>query len=71
MSDTSNSGMGLDPEQVIIAYRDAIRERDTASTPQHRAEFEVVAKRLRRLWEYWHGTDTLHETVFGEAERTI
>jgi hypothetical protein len=60
----------LDAANWVAAYRDALRRAEAATTKLGRAEWEGVARRLRRRWQAWQGEDSLHEASFGERDAT-
>lgn len=61
-----SKGPIFEPERAIQVYRDVIHQKEKAKTAEHRAEFDAIAKRLRVIWQYWRGADTLHEMAFCE-----
>ncbi len=56
----------FDAEGVVKAYRRVIDRRDAETTPEGKAEFVEIAKRLKKKWADWQGEDCLHEMAFGE-----
>lgn len=63
----SSPGLRFDRDLTIAVYREVIADRDRAISPELRQEYEVLAQRLRALWNHWHGADTLHEKAFDHA----
>lgn len=56
----------FDSDRFISVYRDVIRDRDDSKVEELRIEFDQIAERLRAIWKYWKGADTLHQTAFEE-----
>lgn len=64
----------FDPAIVIRCYRDIIQDRNQTKCQELRAEYESIAHRLREIWQYWRGSDDLHQIALNEAsadERAI
>jgi len=58
----------FDPAATIATYRHVVALCEISTDETSRAEFVGIARRLREAWKNWHGgTDSLHETTFGDV----
>jgi len=57
----------FDPEKAVIAYREAVAQRDSETDKKRRSAAQATALRLRAEWKEWNGDDELHEMTFGES----
>jgi len=56
----------FDTQAALVKYRRVIAQLEVQTTDEGRAEFEVIAQRLRDDWKARDGKDSLYETAFGE-----
>jgi hypothetical protein len=63
MTESTND---FDGQGAVDDYRRVMARRDEEKTSLGKAEFDVIARRMRAAWKEVHGDDDLHKMAFGE-----